>query len=116
MSIVEGTGVRIPQGREEHLISALMVPGRPSVSRVRVMKVHRGKSTKQFKTFSPPLRYSEHTQLQTQQRAVQEAIQVKLNEFEQWITHYQAAFSNLEATQLASLLQEISSQMDLGMG
>lgn len=61
-------------------------------------------------------RYSEHTQLQTQQRAVQEAIQVKLNEFEQWITHYQAAFSNLEATQLASLLQEISTQMDLGMG
>ncbi|OXB81814.1 UNVERIFIED_CONTAM: hypothetical protein H355_015011 [Colinus virginianus] len=59
-------------------------------------------------------RYSEHTQLQTQQRAVQEAIQVKLNEFEQWITHYQAAFSNLEATQLASLLQEISTQMDLG--
>lgn len=41
---------------------------------------------------------------------------MKLNEFEQWITHYQAAFNNLEATQLASLLQEISSQMDLGMG
>lgn len=61
------------------------------------------------------IRYSEHTQLQTQQRAVQEAIQVKLNEFEQWITHYQAAFNNLEATQLASLLQEISTQMDLGM-
>ncbi|XP_075422184.1 serine/threonine-protein kinase SMG1 isoform X2 [Ascaphus truei] len=59
-------------------------------------------------------RYSEHTQLQTQQRAVQEAIQVKLNEFEQWITQYQAAFNNLEATQLAGLLQEISSQMDLG--
>ncbi|XP_053326618.1 serine/threonine-protein kinase SMG1 [Spea bombifrons] len=59
-------------------------------------------------------RYSEHTQLQTQQRAVQEAIQVKLNEFEQWMTQYQAAFSNLEATQLAGLLQEISSQMDLG--
>ncbi|XP_074867075.1 serine/threonine-protein kinase SMG1 isoform X1 [Carettochelys insculpta] len=59
-------------------------------------------------------RYSEHTQLQSQQRAVQEAIQVKLNEFEQWITHYQAAFNNLEATQLASLLQEISTQMDLG--
>ncbi|XP_078521376.1 serine/threonine-protein kinase SMG1 [Lissotriton helveticus] len=59
-------------------------------------------------------RYSEHTQLQTQQRAVQEAIQVKLNEFEQWITQYHAAFNNLEATQLASLLQEISSQMDLG--
>ncbi|XP_017669023.1 PREDICTED: serine/threonine-protein kinase SMG1 isoform X2 [Lepidothrix coronata] len=59
-------------------------------------------------------RYSEHTQLQSQQRAVQEAIQVKLNEFEQWITHYQTAFSNLEATQLASLLQEISTQMDLG--
>lgn len=65
--------------------------------------------------FFPSTRYSEHTQLQTQQRAVQEAIQVKLNEFEQWITHYQAAFSNLEATQLASLLQEISTQMDLGM-
>ncbi|CAJ0965780.1 unnamed protein product [Ranitomeya imitator] len=60
------------------------------------------------------LRYSEHTQLQTQQRAVQESIQVKLNEFEQWITQYQAAFSNLEATKLAGLLQEISSQMDLG--
>ncbi|XP_063286393.1 serine/threonine-protein kinase SMG1 isoform X2 [Pelobates fuscus] len=59
-------------------------------------------------------RYSEHTQLQTQQRAVQEAIQVKLNEFEQWITQYQAAFNSLEATQLAGLLQEISSQMDLG--
>ncbi|XP_063170959.1 serine/threonine-protein kinase SMG1 [Candoia aspera] len=59
-------------------------------------------------------RYSEHTQLQSQQRAVQEAVQVKLNEFEQWISHYQAAFSNLEATQLASLLQEISTQMDLG--
>ncbi|CAI9571207.1 unnamed protein product [Staurois parvus] len=59
-------------------------------------------------------RYSEHTQLQTQQRAVQEAIQVKLNEFEQWITQYQTAFSNLEATKLAGLLQEISSQMDLG--
>ncbi|KAM4698242.1 serine/threonine-protein kinase SMG1 [Rhinophrynus dorsalis] len=59
-------------------------------------------------------RFSEHTQLQTQQRAVQEAIQVKLNEFEQWITQYKAAFSNLEATQLAGLLQEISSQMDLG--
>lgn len=40
---------------------------------------------------------------------------MKLNEFEQWITHYQAAFSNLEATQLASLLQEISTQMDLGI-
>lgn len=64
----------------------------------------------------PSIRYSEHTQLQTQQRAVQEAIQVKLNEFEQWITHYQAAFNNLEATQLASLLQEISTQMDLGRG
>ncbi|XP_064415220.1 serine/threonine-protein kinase SMG1 [Latimeria chalumnae] len=59
-------------------------------------------------------RYSEHTQLQTQQRAVQEAIQVKLNEFEQWINQYQAAFTNLEATQLASLLQEISTPMDLG--
>ncbi|KAG9477052.1 hypothetical protein GDO78_002442 [Eleutherodactylus coqui] len=59
-------------------------------------------------------RYSEHTQLQTQQRAVQESIQVKLNEFEQWITQYQTAFSNLEATKLAGLLQEISSQMDLG--
>lgn len=73
------------------------------------------KKEEQSKIF-PSIRYSEHTQLQTQQRAVQEAIQVKLNEFEQWITHYQAAFSNLEATQLASLLQEISTQMDLGMG
>ncbi|XP_030068689.1 serine/threonine-protein kinase SMG1 isoform X2 [Microcaecilia unicolor] len=59
-------------------------------------------------------RFSEHTQLQSQQRAVKEAIQVKLNEFEQWITQYQAAFNNLEATQLAGLLQEISSPMDLG--
>lgn len=89
--------------------------GSPSVSKVRVVKVHRRKNKKQLKFF-PSIRYSEHTQLQTQQRAVQEAIQVKLNEFEQWITHYQAAFSNLEATQLASLLQEISTQMDLGMG
>lgn len=39
---------------------------------------------------------------------------MKLNEFEQWITEYQTAFSNLEATKLAGLLQEISSQMDLG--
>ncbi|XP_062915129.1 serine/threonine-protein kinase SMG1 isoform X2 [Mobula hypostoma] len=59
-------------------------------------------------------RYSEHTQLQSQQLAVQDAIQVKLNDFEQWITQYQAAFSSLEATQLASLLQDISTPLDLG--
>ncbi|XP_069036868.1 serine/threonine-protein kinase SMG1 isoform X1 [Lepisosteus oculatus] len=59
-------------------------------------------------------RYSEHTQLQSRQRAVQEAIQVKLSDFEQWISQYQAAFASLEATQLASLLQEISSPIDLG--
>eukprot|EP00062_Callorhinchus_milii_P009126 gi/632952733/ref/XP_007892012.1/ PREDICTED: serine/threonine-protein kinase SMG1 [Callorhinchus milii] len=59
-------------------------------------------------------RYSEHTQLQSQQLAVQDAIQVKLNDFEQWITQYQAAFGSLEATQLASLLQEISTSLDLG--
>ncbi|XP_028267220.1 serine/threonine-protein kinase SMG1 isoform X1 [Parambassis ranga] len=59
-------------------------------------------------------RYSEHTQLQTQQRAVQEAIQSKLTDLDQWISQYQAAFSNLEATQLASLLQDISSPIDLG--
>ncbi|XP_069762351.1 serine/threonine-protein kinase SMG1 isoform X3 [Narcine bancroftii] len=59
-------------------------------------------------------RYSEHTQLQSQQLAVQEAIQVKLNDFEQWISQYQAAFSSLEATQLASLLQDISTPLDLG--
>ncbi|XP_048465617.1 serine/threonine-protein kinase SMG1 [Rhincodon typus] len=59
-------------------------------------------------------RYSEHTQLQSQQLAVQDAIQVKLNDFEQWIAQYQAAFSNLEATQLASLLQDISTPLELG--
>ncbi|XP_043946465.1 serine/threonine-protein kinase SMG1-like [Protopterus annectens] len=59
-------------------------------------------------------RYTEHTQLQSQQRAVQEAIQVKLNEFEQWINQYQTAFTSLEATQLTSLLQEISTPLDLG--
>ncbi|GCC18493.1 hypothetical protein chiPu_0017960 [Chiloscyllium punctatum] len=59
-------------------------------------------------------RYSEHTQLQSQQLAVQDAIQVKLNDFEQWIAQYQAAFANLEATQLASLLQDISTPLELG--
>ncbi|MBN3303880.1 SMG1 kinase, partial [Amia calva] len=59
-------------------------------------------------------RYSEHTQLQSRERTVQEAIQVKLSDFEQWLSQYQAAFASLEATQLASLLQEISSPIDLG--
>ncbi|XP_069566221.1 serine/threonine-protein kinase SMG1 isoform X2 [Brachyistius frenatus] len=59
-------------------------------------------------------RYSEHTQLQSQQRTVQEAIQSKLTDLDQWISQYQAAFSSLEATQLASLLQDISSPIDLG--
>uniref|UniRef100_A0A3Q4GZX5 SMG1 nonsense mediated mRNA decay associated PI3K related kinase n=1 Tax=Neolamprologus brichardi TaxID=32507 RepID=A0A3Q4GZX5_NEOBR len=58
--------------------------------------------------------YSEHTQLQSRQRTVQEAIQGKLTELDQWISQYQAAFSSLEATQLASLLQDISSPIDLG--
>lgn len=62
----------------------------------------------------PPHRYSEHTQLQSRQRTVQEAIQSKLSDLDQWISQYQAAFSNLEATQLASLLQDISSPIDLG--
>ncbi|XP_008297822.1 serine/threonine-protein kinase SMG1 [Stegastes partitus] len=59
-------------------------------------------------------RYSEHTQLQSRQRTVQEAIQSKLADLDQWISQYQAAFSSLEATQLASLLQDISSPIDLG--
>ncbi|KAM9843156.1 serine/threonine-protein kinase SMG1 [Aulostomus maculatus] len=59
-------------------------------------------------------RYTEHTQLQSRQRTVQEAIQSKLADLDQWISQYQAAFSNLEATQLASLLQDISSPIDLG--
>ena len=62
----------------------------------------------------PRHRYSEHTQLQSRQRTVQEAIQSKLADLDQWISQYQAAFSNLEATQLASLLQDISSPIDLG--
>uniref|UniRef100_A0A671VFB0 non-specific serine/threonine protein kinase n=1 Tax=Sparus aurata TaxID=8175 RepID=A0A671VFB0_SPAAU len=59
-------------------------------------------------------RYSEHTQLQSRQRTAQEAIQSKLADLDQWISQYQAAFANLEATQLASLLQDISSPIDLG--
>ncbi|KAJ0058451.1 hypothetical protein NL108_014651, partial [Boleophthalmus pectinirostris] len=59
-------------------------------------------------------RYSEHNQLQSRQRTVQEAIQSKLSDLEQYISQYQAAFSSLEATQLASLLQDISSPIDLG--
>ncbi|XP_072224935.1 serine/threonine-protein kinase SMG1 isoform X3 [Leuresthes tenuis] len=59
-------------------------------------------------------RYSEHTQLQSQQRTVQEAIRGKLADLDQWISQYQAAFSSLEASQLASLLQDISSPIDLG--
>nr|XP_061829730.1 serine/threonine-protein kinase SMG1-like isoform X1 [Nerophis lumbriciformis] len=59
-------------------------------------------------------RYSEHTQLQSRQRTVQEAIQSKLADLDQWISQYQAAFSNLETTQLAALLQDISSPIDLG--
>lgn len=60
------------------------------------------------------VRYSEHTQLQSRQRTVQDAIQSKLSDLDQWISQYQAAFGSLEATQLASLLQEISSPIDLG--
>ncbi|KAK0136516.1 Serine/threonine-protein kinase SMG1 [Merluccius polli] len=59
-------------------------------------------------------RYSEHTQLQSRQRTAQEAIQSKLTDLDQWISQYQAAFASLEATQLASLLQDISSPIDLG--
>ncbi|KAL4659048.1 serine/threonine-protein kinase SMG1 isoform X1 [Arapaima gigas] len=59
-------------------------------------------------------RYSEHTQLQSRQRTVQDAIRGKLSDLDQWISQYQAAFSSLEATQLAGLLQEISSPIDLG--
>ncbi|XP_062388673.1 serine/threonine-protein kinase SMG1 isoform X3 [Sardina pilchardus] len=59
-------------------------------------------------------RYSEHTQLQSRQRTVQDAIQGKLSDLDQWISQYQAAFASLEATQLATLLQEISSPIDLG--
>uniref|UniRef100_A0A3Q3Q4X1 non-specific serine/threonine protein kinase n=1 Tax=Monopterus albus TaxID=43700 RepID=A0A3Q3Q4X1_MONAL len=59
-------------------------------------------------------RYAEHTQLQSRQRTVQEAIQSKLADLDQWISQYQAAFSNLEATQLASLLQDITNPIDLG--
>lgn len=59
-------------------------------------------------------RYSEHTQLQSRQRTVQDAIQSKLSDLDQWISQYQAAFASLEATQLATLLQEISSPIDLG--
>lgn len=46
---------------------------------------------------------------------MQDAIQSKLSDLDQWISQYQAAFGNLEATQLASLLQEISSPIDLGI-
>ncbi|XP_029016036.1 serine/threonine-protein kinase SMG1 [Betta splendens] len=59
-------------------------------------------------------RYTEHTQLQSRQRTVQEAIQSKLTDLDQWISQYQTAFANLEATQLASLLQDISSPIELG--
>ncbi|XP_020505278.1 serine/threonine-protein kinase SMG1 [Labrus bergylta] len=59
-------------------------------------------------------RYSEHTQLQSRQLTVQEAIESKLADLDQWISQYQTAFSNLEATQLASLLQDISSSIDMG--
>ncbi|XP_041633863.1 serine/threonine-protein kinase SMG1 isoform X3 [Cheilinus undulatus] len=59
-------------------------------------------------------RYSEYTQLQSRQLSMQEAIESKVADLDQWISQYQAAFSNLEATQLASLLQDISSSIDLG--
>ncbi|XP_045069168.1 serine/threonine-protein kinase SMG1 [Coregonus clupeaformis] len=59
-------------------------------------------------------RYSEHTQLASRQRTVQELIQGKQGDLDQWMSQYQAAFSSLEATQLASLLQDISSPIDLG--
>lgn len=45
---------------------------------------------------------------------MQEAIRGKLADMDQWISQYQAAFSSLEATQLASLLQEINGPIDLG--
>lgn len=45
---------------------------------------------------------------------MQDAIKSKLADLDQWISQYQAAFSNLEATQMASLLQDISSPIDLG--
>lgn len=69
---------------------------------------------KHFPSFVLLSRYSEHTQLQSQQRTVQEAIRGKLTDLEQWVSQYQAAFSSLEATQLASLLQDISAPIDLG--
>lgn len=59
-------------------------------------------------------RYSDHKQLQSQQRTVQEAIRGKLADLDQWISQYQAAFSSLEAAQLASLVQDISGPIDLG--
>lgn len=59
-------------------------------------------------------RYNDHTQLQSRQQTVLEAIQSKLGDLDQWISQYHAAFSNLEATQLASLLQDISSPVELG--
>ncbi|XP_028978964.2 serine/threonine-protein kinase SMG1 isoform X1 [Esox lucius] len=59
-------------------------------------------------------RYSEHTQLASRQRTVQELIQGKQADLDQWMSQYRAAFSSLEATQLASLLQDISSPIDLG--
>ncbi|XP_029946461.1 serine/threonine-protein kinase SMG1 isoform X1 [Salarias fasciatus] len=64
--------------------------------------------------FTLEQRYSEHTQLQSRQRTVQDAIQSKLADLDQWISQYQAAFSSLEATQLGGLLQDISSPIDLG--
>ncbi|KAM3597338.1 uncharacterized protein V6R79_003264 [Siganus canaliculatus] len=64
--------------------------------------------------YSLEQRYSEHTQLQSQQRTMREAIQGKLADLDHLISQYQAAFSNLEATQLASLMQDISSPIDLG--
>lgn len=45
---------------------------------------------------------------------MQDAIQSKLSDLDQWISQYQASFGSLEATQLASLLQEISTAIDLG--
>ncbi|XP_023677609.2 serine/threonine-protein kinase SMG1 isoform X1 [Paramormyrops kingsleyae] len=59
-------------------------------------------------------RYSEHTQLQSRQRTVQDAIRSKLTDLDQWISQYQAAFASLEASQLASLLQEINGPIELG--
>jgi len=76
--------------------------------------MERIKGSHSYSFSCPFFRYSEHTQLQSRQRTVQDAIQGKLSDLDQWISQYKAAFASLEATQLASLLQEITSPIDLG--